>query len=69
MTSKKLHKKKFKISRIWQMIRTISGDNAYDIYLKNYIQCKTHNQKKILSRRQFFIKRLEEKWSGVNRCC
>ena len=59
----------FNFKKIWSVIRTISGDDAYDIYLNHYQSCEKHQKKEPLSRQQYYLKKLEEKWSGINRCC
>lgn len=62
--------RKFKyLIRIWQIIRSVSGDDAYDIYLSNFKNCSMHKSKRLLSRQEFFLKELDKKWSGINRCC
>ena len=57
------------LKRIWSVIRTISGDDAYDIYLIHHQSCEKHKKEEPLSRQQYYIKKLEEKLSGINRCC
>tara|TARA_B110000014_G_scaffold186180_1_gene135120 strand:- start:1838 stop:2020 length:183 start_codon:yes stop_codon:yes gene_type:complete len=58
-----------KLKIIWKFIRTLSGDDAYEIYLKNFIPCKTHLLAEPLSRKDFYAKQLQEKWNKINRCC
>ncbi len=58
-----------KLRRLWQFIRRLSGDDAYERYLKH---CATHHLGDInppLSKKAYFKQRLEAKWSGINRCC
>ena len=59
----------FSFFKAWNLIRTISGDNEYDIYLENYLSCKKYKNKALITRRQFFKNKLDEKWSKINRCC
>ena len=59
----------FNCKKIWSAIRTISGDDAYDIYLKHHQSCEKHQKKEPMTRQQYYLKKLEEKWSGINRCC
>ena len=35
----------FNFKKIWSAIRTISGDDAYDIYLKHHQSCEKHQKK------------------------
>ncbi|MBA2491976.1 MAG: YbdD/YjiX family protein [Gammaproteobacteria bacterium] len=52
---------------IWQFIRELSGDDAYERYLRH---CeRNHPEQAPLSRRAFWDGQLDRKWSGVNRCC
>ena len=60
--------------RIWPMVRQLSGDDAYERYLKHYAE---HHVKRgtsettapLLSREEFFKQWQEGKWKGVTRCC
>ena len=65
-----------KIKILWQMIRRLSGDDAYEQYLKHYAE---HHQgddavadqttETMLSREEFFKQWQDKKWKGVKRCC
>jgi len=57
------------VKSIWKFIRTLSGDNAYEKYLENIKSCKKHNELIPLSSRDFYQKRIDEKWNKINRCC
>ncbi|MDC0127252.1 CstA-like transporter-associated (seleno)protein [Methylophilaceae bacterium] len=57
------------LKNIWKFIRTLSGDDAYEVYLNNFIVCKNHSNKKPLSRKDFFCQQLQKKWNKINRCC
>jgi uncharacterized short protein YbdD (DUF466 family) len=59
----------FDLKLIWKIIRNISGDDAYEVYLKHYKDCEKNKKNKLLSRQEFYVRKLEEKWSGINRCC
>ncbi len=62
-----------KLKRLWKIIRRLSGDDAYEVYLKNLHkqQCKHNNTEcsKPLSKAEFFKKWQDEKWQGIKRCC
>ncbi len=45
----------------------ISGDFAYENYLKHYT--KNHPHESILSKKDFLNKKRKDSWSRVNRCC
>jgi uncharacterized short protein YbdD (DUF466 family) len=51
----------------WECVRTVTGDNAYDRYLQHHEQ--THPGTPPLSRRAFYDESMDQKWSGINRCC
>jgi uncharacterized short protein YbdD (DUF466 family) len=62
-----------KLHFFWQCVRHLSGDDAYERYLKHFAEhhqfdC-THACEKPLSRKAFFKKWQNEKWNGVKRCC
>ncbi len=52
---------------VWECVRTVTGDNAYDRYLQHHEQ--THPGTPPLSRREFYDESMDRKWSGINRCC
>ncbi len=47
--------------RVWRILRTISGDDAYDRYLA---RAEVHP----LSRREFYDQRLHHKWDRLSTC-
>ncbi len=47
------------------ILQSLNGDFAYENYLKTHF-AKDH---KVLSKKEFLLKRQEEKWKKVNRCC
>lgn len=59
----------------WKNIRRLSGDDAYEQYLKHYTE--THSSIEdnpetlppLLSREEFFKQWQDNKWKGVKRCC
>ena len=57
------------IKKIWQFIRRLSGDDAYERYL---IHCSLHHPHATelpLSKAEFFKYCQDKKWQGINRCC
>ena len=52
---------------VWECVRTVSGDNAYELYLAHHAQA--HRGTVPMTRREFYAQRTEQKWSGVSRCC
>jgi uncharacterized short protein YbdD (DUF466 family) len=62
-----------KIKAFWQIVRRLSGDDAYEQYLKHYVlyhQVDTGNEcHPPLSKADFFKQWQDEKWNGIKRCC
>lgn len=56
------------LRRLWQGLRQLTGDDAYDRYLEHHHRC--HAQEAPLDRRTFWCGEVERRWSGgVRRCC
>jgi uncharacterized short protein YbdD (DUF466 family) len=54
--------------RLWDLLRSISGDDAYDRYLVHLQQ--QHPDAVPLSRRRFYAAEQQRRWNGgPNRCC
>lgn len=51
----------------WSMIRTLATDDAYDKYLAHHAHA--HAGSPAMSRRAFYLKQQQCKWTGVTRCC
>ncbi len=56
-----------RLRRLWQMIRELSGDDAYERYLTHLSIC--HADAEPLSRKEFFQREQHQKWNGIRRCC
>ena len=52
---------------IWSWIRQVSGDAAYENYLRHASASGTGS--KILSRQEYYLDVLRRRYSGVSRCC
>jgi uncharacterized short protein YbdD (DUF466 family) len=55
------------LGKIWRFVRRLSGDDAYERYLRHHAQA--HSDEPLLSRKEFFNRDLDRKWNGVRRCC
>ncbi|MGH8671112.1 MAG: YbdD/YjiX family protein [Burkholderiales bacterium] len=55
------------LNKVWQLLREISGDDAYDKYLQHH--ARAHPLDPLLSRKAFVEREQERKWNGVTRCC
>lgn len=51
----------------WSLIRSLATDDAYDKYLAHH--ARTHAGSAPMSRRAFYLKQQQCKWTGVSRCC
>ena len=51
----------------WNLLRSLSTDDAYDKYLAHHNAA--HPGEPPLSRRAFYIRQQQRKWTGVSRCC
>ncbi len=62
-----------KIKTFWRLVRRLSGDDAYEQYLKRYaLHHQTDNGDDCqppLSKADFFRQWQDEKWNGIKRCC
>jgi uncharacterized short protein YbdD (DUF466 family) len=70
---------------IWSWIRQVSGDAAYDNYLRStrriaemaragsctmYAGCSTHaTTAQLLTREEFYLHALRRRYSTISRCC
>ncbi len=55
------------IKTCWALLRQLSGDDAYERYLRH--QARAHPGEELLDRKSFFQREQERKWNGVKRCC
>jgi len=53
--------------RWWAGLRSITGDDAYERYLRH--RRIAHPGEAALDRSQFYRAELERRWSEPNRCC
>ncbi len=66
------------LKKLWQNIRQLSGDDAYERYLAHYnehqkLHAIENNDLETgeppLSREAFFKEWQDGKWKGIKRCC
>jgi uncharacterized short protein YbdD (DUF466 family) len=55
------------LRKVWNAIRRISGDDAYERYLIQHAE--HHPGQPVLSREEFFRQWQDGRWKGVKRCC
>jgi len=62
-----------KVQTFWQLLRRLSGDDAYERYIAHFAEHHQHEGihvcEKPLTKKAFFKKRQDERWNGINRCC
>lgn len=60
-----------KIQHLWHIVRRLTGDDAYEVYLKHHLEfhAATIDAPPVLSRKDFFKLWQEGKWKGIKRCC
>lgn len=61
------------IKRVWQGLRRLSGDDAYERYLEHFNRVHLDEGadpgQKPLDKAEYFKQWQEQKWNGVKRCC
>jgi uncharacterized short protein YbdD (DUF466 family) len=54
---------------VWQGIRGLTGEDAYERYLAHWRQRHGSEGGVPLDRKAFFKQQQERKWNGIKRCC
>jgi uncharacterized short protein YbdD (DUF466 family) len=58
------------LRRSWAVVRTLTGDDAYERYLEHWRSCAASSSgAEPLDRATFFRSEQQRKWDGVRRCC
>lgn len=59
------------LKKFWYFIRRLSGDDAYEQYVKHYQQfhAQAIDAPPMLSRKAFFELWQDSQWKKPNRCC
>jgi uncharacterized short protein YbdD (DUF466 family) len=63
---------KFEISNFraaWWWLRQVSGDAAYESYVRSHQRKHGCRDTAPLSREEFYLDTLRRRYSGVSRCC
>lgn len=60
-----------KLKHLWHLIRRVSGDDAYEQYLKHYAEfhANTLGAPPVLSKKEFFKLWQDSQWKDIKRCC
>lgn len=57
-----------RLAALWRIIRTVTGDDAYERYLEHWRE--HHADEGVpLSRKAFYQAEQQRRWSSVRRCC
>lgn len=57
------------LTTVWQGIRQLSGDDAYERYLQHFADHHQHTDETPLSKAEFFKRWQDGLWDGIKRCC
>ncbi|HXO88442.1 MAG TPA: YbdD/YjiX family protein [Candidatus Acidoferrales bacterium] len=55
------------LKRAWSWLRQVTGDAAYDNYLRHAV--RTTEGKQSLTRAEFYRESLRRRYSTISRCC
>jgi len=58
-----------KLKIFWRGVRQLSGDDAYERYLRHYAQHHADTDTQPLNKAEFFKQWQDGLWQGVRRCC
>ena len=56
-----------RLGSAWSILREMAGDDAYERYRLHHEHHHAHEPP--LTRRDYYIKNQQKKWTGINRCC
>jgi len=57
------------LTKLWTWLRQVSGDAAYENYLRSQRRRRHATAVAPLSREEFYVDSLRRKYTGVSRCC
>jgi uncharacterized short protein YbdD (DUF466 family) len=56
--------------KLWWGFRQMSGDAAYDVYLRHWRSCgATEETPRLLTRGEFYLERIQQRYRTPSRCC
>lgn len=58
-----------RLKGVWQGIRRLSGEDAYERYLAHWREHHDEKDTRPLDRGAFYKQQQERKWGGITRCC
>lgn len=58
-----------RLKGLWQLLRSVTGEDAYERYLAHWRDCHGDEESAPLDRKTFYKQWQERKWNGINRCC
>ena len=57
------------LCRAWDLLREMTGDDAYERYLAHWRSHPSSSDAAPLDRAAFYREEQRRKWEGVRRCC
>ena len=57
------------LRNVWRIVRTVSGDDAYERYLAHWRRQHASDSAEPLDRAGYFRAEQARKWNSVRRCC
>jgi uncharacterized short protein YbdD (DUF466 family) len=61
------HRFSGRLSALWNFLRQLATDDAYERYLTHHEHTHAHTQP--LGRRAFYEREQQRKWNDIKRCC
>jgi uncharacterized short protein YbdD (DUF466 family) len=58
-----------RLKRLWAVLRELTGDDAYERYLRHWRAQHGAGGTAPLDRASFYREEQRRKWDGVRRCC
>ncbi|MGA8103678.1 MAG: YbdD/YjiX family protein [Candidatus Acidiferrales bacterium] len=56
--------------KLWWGFRQMSGDAAYDVYLRHWRRCgAAEKTQRLLTRKEFYLERIQQRYRTPSRCC
>ena len=58
------------LKKLWWGFRQMSGDAAYDVYVQHCQRSGGPKEsQKVLTREEFYLERIQQRYRTPNRCC
>jgi uncharacterized short protein YbdD (DUF466 family) len=58
------------LKKLWWGYRQMSGDAAYDLYVQHWRRrCPAEEPQVLLTRQEFYLERIQQRYRTPSRCC